>query len=238
MTMPENRSMAGQNAFLKKEAVPGTAETSGFVGIPAIRVKPNWDGDRDTFRGGGGKVVTTTIGTDEHSPWDTDVAACFNHLGFVLASRFGLPTTTTPGGGTNSRTHVFAINPAGEDSFASYTMLWGDGFVTLRVVYGYFNSFSMDIERGEVTVESDFVSRAATYGTALPTNEKQTVTITGGPTGGTFTMTLPFAIGGSATTAAIAYNAAASAVASAIVATGKFTTEDVLVTGGPGPGTP
>lgn len=65
------------------------------------------------------------------------------------------------------------------------------------------------------------------------TSEAQTVTITGTPTGGTFTLTLS-----GETTAAIAYNATASAVADALAALPSVTANDVSVTGGPGPDTP
>jgi hypothetical protein len=64
-------------------------------------------------------------------------------------------------------------------------------------------------------------------------NEVQTVTITGTPTGGTFTLTYA-----GQTTAAIAYNAAAAAVKAALVALSNIGSADVAVTGGPGPGTP
>jgi hypothetical protein len=67
---------------------------------------------------------------------------------------------------------------------------------------------------------------------ASATNEVQTVTITGTPTGGTFTLTY-----GGQTTAGIAYNAAASAVQSALVALSSVGAGNVAVTGGPGPGT-
>lgn len=65
------------------------------------------------------------------------------------------------------------------------------------------------------------------------TNEVQTITITGTPTGGSFTLTFD-----GQTTANIAYNAIASAVQSALVALSNLNTGDVTVTGGPGPGTP
>lgn len=63
--------------------------------------------------------------------------------------------------------------------------------------------------------------------------EAQTVTITGVPTGGTFTLTYK-----SDTTAAIAFNATASAVQTALEGLASLTPGDVTVTGGPGPGTP
>lgn len=63
--------------------------------------------------------------------------------------------------------------------------------------------------------------------------EAQTVTITGTPTGGTFTLTWQ-----GETTAAIAFNATAAAVELALEALSAVNVGDVAVTGGPGPGTP
>lgn len=62
-------------------------------------------------------------------------------------------------------------------------------------------------------------------------NEQQTVAITGGPTGGTFTLTY-----GGSTTAAIAYNAAAADVANALAALASIGAGNVSATGGPLPG--
>lgn len=64
-------------------------------------------------------------------------------------------------------------------------------------------------------------------------NEKQQVALTGGPTGGTFTLTFE-----GQTTAGIAYNAATAAVVSALEALSNIGVGDVAVTGGPLPNTP
>lgn len=64
-------------------------------------------------------------------------------------------------------------------------------------------------------------------------NEVQTITISGTPTGGTFRLSFR----GQAT-AAIAFNAAAAAVQTALLALGNVGATDLAVTGGPGPGTP
>lgn len=61
------------------------------------------------------------------------------------------------------------------------------------------------------------------------TDEQQTVTITGAPTGGTFTLTFA-----GHTTAAIAFNATASAVHDALVALASVGAGNVLVTGSAG----
>jgi hypothetical protein len=63
-------------------------------------------------------------------------------------------------------------------------------------------------------------------------NEVQSVSITGGPTGGTFTLTFD-----GETTAGIAYNAAASAVQTALEALSNIQPGDVICTGGALPGT-
>lgn len=68
----------------------------------------------------------------------------------------------------------------------------------------------------------------------LHSNEIQTVTVTGTPTGGDFTLTLA-----GEETDAIAYNATGTAVKSALAALDVVGgTANVDVTGGPGPGTP
>lgn len=63
-------------------------------------------------------------------------------------------------------------------------------------------------------------------------NEVQTVTINGGPTGGSFTLTFD-----GSTTAAIAYNATAAAVQAALEGLAVVEPGDITVTGGPLPGT-
>jgi hypothetical protein len=67
----------------------------------------------------------------------------------------------------------------------------------------------------------------------LTPSEVQRATITGAPTGGTFTLTFS-----GQTTTAIPYNATAATVQTALEALSNLAPGDVTVTGGPGPGTP
>ena len=64
-------------------------------------------------------------------------------------------------------------------------------------------------------------------------DEVQTITITGAPTGGTFTLTF-----GANTTATINWNDPASTVQTRLQALASIGAGNALVTGGPGPGTP
>ncbi|MFF8610793.1 hypothetical protein ACF06X_33345 [Streptomyces sp. NPDC015346] len=68
---------------------------------------------------------------------------------------------------------------------------------------------------------------------AAGTDEVQTVTITGSPTGGTYTLTFS-----GQTTAPIAYSATASAVQTALEGLSNINSGDVVCAGGPHPGAP
>lgn len=63
-------------------------------------------------------------------------------------------------------------------------------------------------------------------------NDVQTITITGTPTGGTFTVSINGFV-----TPAIAYNATAATLQAALEALDQVGTGNITVTGGPGPGT-
>ena len=85
---------------------------------------------------------------------------------------------------------------------------------------------------GSVFIAPITADPITTLTTGTPTNEVQTLTITGTPTGGNFTITFS-----GATTAAIAYNAAASAVQTALEALWNISPGDVTAGGGALPGT-
>lgn len=77
------------------------------------------------------------------------------------------------------------------------------------------------------------ITASGLYGPyAGTTAEVQTVTITGSPTGGTYTLTFD-----GSTTAGIAYNATAAAVRTALEALPNINVGDVTTGGGPHPGT-
>jgi hypothetical protein len=89
------------------------------------------------------------------------------------------------------------------------------------------------IERGNTILGTPNPGYATAGAPTAAVNAAQTVSITGTPTGGTFTLTIE-----GRTTAAIAYNAAASAVQTALLALDLLDTGDVVASGGALPGTP
>ena len=95
--------------------------------------------------------------------------------------------------------------------------------------------YTADNEAAKFMVTCSITSRPL-QGAAVPTagtDEVQQIAITGGPTGGTFTLTFS-----SQTTSPIAYNASAANVQSALEALSNIAPGDVTCTGGPLPTTP
>jgi hypothetical protein len=95
--------------------------------------------------------------------------------------------------------------------------------------------YTADNEAAKFMVNFVITSRPL-QGAPVPvagTDEVQTVTVTGSPTGGTYTLTFS-----GQTTSGIAYNATAAAVQSALEALSNVESGDVVCAGGPHPGTP
>src|SRR5580693_4919695 len=82
------------------------------------------------------------------------------------------------------------------------------------------------------------LAQGTILGEYTPVSDQQTVTITGTPTGGTFTLTYTAPSGQTYTTAAINYNASAANVVTALTALSVIGTGGVTATGGTLPGTP
>lgn len=91
-------------------------------------------------------------------------------------------------------------------------------------------TYAGQLVHGDLVVDVD--TRNVYEHKAAGTNEVQSVTITGGPTGGTFTLTF-----NAQTTAAIAFDATAAAVQSALQALSSVGAGNVTTSGGPLPGT-
>src|SRR5260370_18852434 len=82
-------------------------------------------------------------------------------------------------------------------------------------------------------VAKQYFDSSAAFTVQSKQDEVQTLTITGGPTGGTFTLTF-----GSQTTATINWNDSAATVQTRLQALSSIGAGNALVTGGPGPATP
>lgn len=108
----------------------------------------------------------------------------------------------------------------------------GATFGASRAAFGLAMRWLRDYDFRNVQDRSLLDTYIGTNIVADGANEAQTVTITGTPTGGTFTLTWD-----GQTTGNIAYNATAADVQAALRALSNMPESGVTVTGGPGPGT-
>jgi hypothetical protein len=169
MSVTIGRSFARQQTLFAPETEAGVPETTGFKAWGAIKTMPGWDGESEPFNGGSSKFATTANPVDESQAISVEMTPDFNHLGYPAASRLCLPVTTTPSGGTLSRQHVFDVEPDVEDSRRTYTLLYGDEYMSMEIAYAIFNSLTMDIQRGQVAFGSNMIGRTGDFTTdALP----------------------------------------------------------------------
>lgn len=162
-------SLAGFAPFVKAEGTKGTKNVTSMFRPEGLRlVRMGHGGSAEPFRGGTGKSTTGVLLSDDWSTWSMQPASCFNTLGLVAASRISTPVTTTPGGATDARQHVFTLNPNGVDAFESYTFVWGDSNVRFASTYCVFQSLGFTAERGSIQVTSNAIGRAPASGEGAP----------------------------------------------------------------------
>ena len=95
-------SMTNQIFQIQKEAVPGTplvAAMRRLMGITARPAVANSGGE--SFKASGYKANTAHMIGDLTGEWSVSGIQDFNAIGYVLASLYGPPVTTTPTGATS-----------------------------------------------------------------------------------------------------------------------------------------
>lgn len=242
----------------------GDEATAGVV-VPADKrmlctmLEPSPNIPTTVYRPAGSVAPTSVVQAKEWTEGEYSGALCPNDLIYILNSILLTGTITTPAGATNTRRHTFTPSNFAPDAYKTYTVEKGSSAGAERMAHTVFNSLTMRWTRdaeaavnggilGQALSEQITLTAAPTdlgaapidpdavsifIGSSLSTNEVKTITITGTPTGGTFTLTYE-----GQTTAAIAFNANAAAVQAALEALSTIGVGNVLVAGGPGPGTP
>lgn len=230
------RSIATQQFWLQLESVPGTPLVNAMKRYLGLKVMPGYGIEGESYKASGFKVPTSWVPNSEVGQHSVDTIQEFNALTPILTGGFGKPVSTAVATSVGNATeHVYTLDVDGADTKATFTAIWGDNTQAIQMAHFFFNSLGFTIQRGQLTLTTSAMSYAPTTGATLPTgaNEVQTVTITGGPAGGTFTLTYA-----GQTTAGIAYNANAAAVQSALEALSNIAPGDVTVGGGALPTTP
>lgn len=232
--MPSTRTTVTQVNQIGVEALA----TPGVV-VPATKLlqsvgfMPSHQANIDTFGPSGQKYDAITAMNREWTELSVTGQPTYDELPYVFASVITDPVFTSPG--ATAKQQVFTPKNGQSDSPRTFTIEYGDKNGNAeRCAYALINEVTLGFSRTDgISLDGNARALAPVYGIYLSTNEVQTVTITGTPAGGGFTLTFQ-----GQTTSSIAYNAIASVVQTALEALSNIDPGDVLVTGGPGPGTP
>ncbi len=163
--------LPGYIPYFQAEVTPGTAANAAMVRVDGIRtVRPARGGSAEPFKGGGGKATTSVILSDDFTNWSLTPAPCFRALGLVMASRIATPVTTTPGGATTARQHVFTLNPNAPDTTNFYTLIWADATNAFQSTFTAFQSFGLNAQRSSVECSSAALGRIYDTSVSAPSS--------------------------------------------------------------------
>lgn len=245
----------------------GVESTAGVV-VPCTKrllctqIDPVPNVPTPMYRPAGNISPTTATSQKEWVQANLSGVQCFNDLVYLLSGCLKTASISPVSGGTLTRRWTFKPAQFAADTFTTFTVEKGTlASGAERFAFGLTNSLNLRYTRTDanltgvmmgqalaeqVTISSGGVTdlpalpvdpKSVTIyaGSTQGVNQQQTITITGTPTGGTVTPILDGIVG----TTTIAFNAVASAVATAIGALPNVGTNNVVsVSGGPLPGTP
>lgn len=252
------RATVYQATQIGDESTPGTAVPADKRMLcTMIDLSPNVP--TNVYRPAGSVAPTTVVQAKEFTEGEYSGALCANDVIYYLNCLLLTGTITTPVGATNTRRHTFLPGNFAPDSYKTYTVEKGSSAGAERASHLVFNNMTLrwtleaeaavnggvlaqvlseqitmtgaPTDLGEAPIDPKAVS--IYVGSSLSTNEVKTITITGTPTGGTFTLTYE-----GYTTAPIAFDAVAADVLAALIALPTIGTGNVTTGGGPLPGTP
>ena len=162
-----DRSMVTQGFYLQKETTPGTPTTTAMRRYLGLRVRPGWNVETQEFRADGYKTNTVTQVVAESGQHTVETVQDFTALLPILASV--LTYDGVVGAGTDAYEHTFSLNAKGEDDLTTFTGIFGDGTQAIQLAYFVFNSLSIGIQRGSLTLDTSAISYEPETGATVPT---------------------------------------------------------------------
>lgn len=214
------------------ETVPGTAVAANRR-LRSIGFTSQANAEFEEIIAQGSKIPSVVYPTVEWNALSMAGALTYTEVVYALSMIFGPAAISTPGGATLARDWLWTPGAADPWEPVTITLEQGSRVRAQRSAFALLVALTLNFASRAVGIEGSGIGRAIQDGVQMSTNEVTQIAITGGPTGGTFTITYD-----GATTAGIAYNAAASVVQAALEALANINVGDVNVTGGALPGTP
>ena len=223
------RAVVFEGTALGPETTEGTAVAATRL-LTGTIISPKKKIQHKTSRTRGSRMISGGVVNKRwtEAPIEQDPAQ-FNEFSYMMAMMFGSPSIST----VDTGVYLHEWDPLNWTGFTPkpFTVEAG-GFVRAKETPGMVaKTLGMEFTREGVKLTGDALGRVTTGGITMTpgTNEVQTLSEASTVTGGTYTLTFM-----GETTAAIAYDATAGTVQTAILLLPNLDSGDVVVTGGPG----
>lgn len=164
------RSMAYQGLLLQREVTPGTPLTNAMKRVLGLRAAPGFDINGEDFKASGYKMNTSRVQNSEIGGHSVDTIQDFNALTWTLTGGYGAPVSSTAVTDAvgDATTHTYELKPRAADTIAAFTAIWGDGTQALQMSHFVFNSLSIGIQRGQLSLSTSAASYMPTTGASIP----------------------------------------------------------------------
>ncbi len=227
-----DRFSINQGVQIGKESTKGTVAPA-TVRLKSTSLTPKPMGTFKDYRSEGFKRKTIVALTKEWSEANLAGMANYTELGFWLDSLVGNRATTAGSSGVFE--HVWISSRQDLDNLSTYTCEVGSAEGCDRLAFGFVSALGFKMNRDDIELTGHLfggkLANSALDSISLSQgpSEIQTLTLNGGPTGGTFTLTF-----NDATTGSIDHAATAGAVQSALVALATIGSGNATVSGSSG----
>ena len=164
------RATVNRKVQIGLETTAGNAAVANRL-LPSLSIDLGPKFTSKEYRAAGFKYNTTSR---IHQAWAEGPVSGpldYEQLYYALYSLIGAPTTTTPGGGSISRQHVFSPNPNSADAFKTLTVEQGDADAAEIAAYCVIRELGFEWGLDDVTMTGSAIARLPTVGslTATPT---------------------------------------------------------------------
>lgn len=225
--MAASRGYVNQRLLLGAESVIGAA-VAATKQFPSLSIEPVREQDDQFYRPAGQLIPGSGVKHREMSRPTWNVGLDYNEIIYPLSGLFGSPTTSNPSG--SAYQHIFAPTKSDFGTPKTFTVRRGDAVASCVIPGFYFNSLELNASDDNAQVSGEGfgyrINDLAGILNATLTDEVQQLTITGSPTGGTFTLTYS-----GQTTSALAYNATAAEVQAALRALSNIADTEIFCYG-------
>lgn len=155
-----DNSLTTQKVQFGAESTPGTAATvNRFLDSFSLTIQPQ--GNSDLYVPSGSKLNTTVIRPGMRSvqaPFSGKLT--YSQSDYIFSSAFRTATTTTPGGGTLSRLHVYDLAQSNADTYQTYTVQVGNSNRAQQFTYGYVDDLTLEFSKNTSNISGTFKGQA------------------------------------------------------------------------------